>query len=166
MARCSPRAPGFKANQLTKDATSAGSLLDFLHHNATPHPWTIKEPPQTRINKVMLSAPANTGSLSSNRMLISVSILISELCVKNLAPSQFFFRNNCTISKTVYNGGESKKNYIPIHKVLEQPWRHFTSLKLCKCFQVPHPSPRVTATSSRTKANHHWLNHLQTLHTY
>ena len=83
-----------------------------------------------------------------------------------LAPPQFFFRNNCTISETVYSGGESKKNYIPIHKVLEQPWRHFTSLKLCKCFQVPHPSPRVTATSSRTKTNHHWLNHLQTLHTY
>ena len=58
MARCSPRAPGFKANQLTKDATSAGSLLDFLHHNATPHPWKSKNPPQTRINKVMLSAPA------------------------------------------------------------------------------------------------------------
>ena len=30
--------------------------------------------------------------------------------------------------------------YIPIHNVLEQPCRNFTSLKLCKCSQIPHPS--------------------------
>ena len=39
--------------------------------------------------------------------------------------------------------------YIPIHKVLEQPWRHFTSLKLCKCSQIPHPSTRVSSTFCR-----------------
>ena len=63
------------------------------------------------------------------------------------------------------NNGESlKKIYIPIHKVLELPWRHFTSLKLHKCSEIPHPSPRVTSISNRTKTNHCWLNLLQTLH--
>ena len=39
--------------------------------------------------------------------------------------------------------------YISVHKVLEQPWRHFTSLKLWKCSQIPHPSIRVASTSRR-----------------
>ena len=39
--------------------------------------------------------------------------------------------------------------YIPIHKVLEQSWRHFASLKLCKCSQIPHPSTRVSSTFCR-----------------
>ena len=45
--------------------------------------------------------------------------------------------------------------------------KHFTSLKLWKRSQIPQPSPRVTLTlnKSRTKTNHHWLNHLQTLDT-
>ena len=38
---------------------------------------------------------------------------------------------------------------IPIHQVFEQPWRHFTSLKLCKCSQIPHPSTRVSSTFCR-----------------
>ena len=37
------------------------------------------------------------------------------------------------------------------HKVLKQPWRHFTSLKLYKCFQIPQPSSRVISTSNRIK---------------
>ena len=37
------------------------------------------------------------------------------------------------------------------HKVLEQPWRDFTSLKLCQCSQIPQPSSRVTSTSNRIK---------------
>ena len=39
--------------------------------------------------------------------------------------------------------------YVPIHKVLEQPWRYFTSLKLCKCPQIRHPSTRVSSTFCR-----------------
>ena len=56
--------------------------------------------------------------------------------------------------------------YIPIHKVLEKPRKLFTSMKLCKCSQIPHPSTKVVSTSNRTKFKHHWLNHLQTLHTH
>ena len=56
--------------------------------------------------------------------------------------------------------------YILIHKVLQQPWRHFTSLKLCKCSQMPHSSPRVAPTLNTTKINHHWFHHLQTLYTH
>ena len=37
------------------------------------------------------------------------------------------------------------------HKVLKQPWRHFTSLNLYQCSQIPQPSPRVTSTSNRIK---------------
>ena len=37
----------------------------------------------------------------------------------------------------------------PIHKVLEQPRRRFASLKLCKCFQIPHSSTRVSSTFCR-----------------
>ena len=39
--------------------------------------------------------------------------------------------------------------HIPIHKASEQPWRHVTSLKLCKCSQISHPSPKVALTSCR-----------------
>ena len=41
-----------------------------------------------------------------------------------------------------------------IHKVLQQTWRHFTSLKLCKCSQIPLPSPRVTSTYNRNALNY------------
>ena len=61
---------------------------------------------------------------------------------------------------------EHKFHNIPIHKVLEYSWRHFTSLELCKCSQIPRPSPRVASTPNRTKTNHHWLNHQQTLQTH
>ena len=37
------------------------------------------------------------------------------------------------------------------NKVLEQPWRHFTSLKLSHCYKIPQPSHRVTSTSNRIK---------------
>ena len=60
--------------------------------------------------------------------------------------------------------GRAFRFHTPIHKVLEYPWKHFTFLKLCKCSQIPHPSPRVASTHNRTKTNHHQLNHLQTLH--
>ena len=39
--------------------------------------------------------------------------------------------------------------YGPIHKALEWPWRHFPSLKLCKCSQIPHPSTIVASNSRR-----------------
>ena len=55
------------------------------------------------------------------------------------------------------------KAFASILKVLEYCWRHFTYLKLYKCFQILHPSPRVTSTLNRTKINYHWLNHLQAL---
>ena len=32
-----------------------------------------------------------------------------------------------------------------------EPLSHFTSLKLCKCSQIPHPSPRIASTPNRTK---------------
>ena len=37
------------------------------------------------------------------------------------------------------------------HKVLEQSWRHFTSLTLYQYSQIAQPSPRVTSTSNRIK---------------
>ena len=52
--------------------------------------------------------------------------------------------------------------YIPIHKVLERPWRNFTFLKLCKCYQIPPTPLRTASTPNKTKINHNWLNHLQT----
>ena len=56
------------------------------------------------------------------------------------------------------------KFYISIHKVLELPWRYFTPMKLSKCCQFLHPSPKVASTPNRTKTNHPSLNHLETLH--
>ena len=40
---------------------------------------------------------------------------------------------------------------IHIYKVFKWPWRHFTSLKLCKCSQIPYPSAKVSSTSNITK---------------
>ena len=59
-----------------------------------------------------------------------------------------------------------KKFSTPIHKILKETWKHLTSLKLWKRSQIPHPSPRVASISNRTKTNHHWLNHQQTIHVY
>ena len=39
--------------------------------------------------------------------------------------------------------------YIPIHKVLEWLWRHFTSLNLCKCSQIPHPELHQTPVAQK-----------------
>ena len=57
---------------------------------------------------------------------------------------------------------QHSKLYIPVLKVLEYCWRHFTYLKLYKCSQIPHPSPRVASVPNRTKTNRYWLNHLYT----
>ena len=43
------------------------------------------------------------------------------------------------------------RSYIPIHKALEQPCRHFTSRKRCKCYQSSHPSLRVASTPNKQK---------------
>ena len=44
-------------------------------------------------------------------------------------------------------------------------WKHFTCLKLWKCSQISHTSPRLESIPNRTKTNHHWLNDLQPTHT-
>ena len=62
--------------------------------------------------------------------------------------------------------GRAFRFYIPIYKVLEQTWKYFTSLKLCKCSQIPHSLPRIVSTPNRTKTNHHQLNHRQTTRTH
>ena len=36
----------------------------------------------------------------------------------------------------------------------------------CASVQIPHPSLWVAWNPNKTKTNHHWLNHLQTLHTH
>ena len=53
--------------------------------------------------------------------------------------------------------------YMPIYKILEYPWRHFTSLKLCNYSQILYPSLRVAITPNRLKTNHYWLNLLNLL---
>ena len=70
-------------------------------------------------------------------------------------------RNLATHMIWIWRCEESKKILYTIHNFLEQPWRHFTSLKLYKCSQIPLTSTRVTSISSNKK-NSHWLNHLQT----
>ena len=47
--------------------------------------------------------------------------------------------------------GRVLRLYVPIHKILEQPWRYFTSLKLCNCYQIPPPSLRVPSTPNKKK---------------
>ena len=77
-------------------------------------------------------------------------------------------RTYCYNHYTMFNTQDDREGvlnfYISISKVLEQSWRAFTSLKLCKCSQNPHPVYRQHQTP--TKTNHHLLNHLQTLHTH
>ena len=52
---------------------------------------------------------------------------------------------------------------VTIFVVLEKPWRHFTTLKLCKCSQIPNPSHRIAPTANLTKTNCRWLNLLYIL---
>ena len=56
--------------------------------------------------------------------------------------------------------------FCSIQKVLEQLWKYFTFLKLCKCSWMLHPLPTVASTPIGTKTNHHWFYHLQVLHTH
>ena len=56
------------------------------------------------------------------------------------------------VTTTIISSTATEKSHnisIPIHKVLEQPWRHFVSLKQWKCFQIPNPSTRVSSTFCR-----------------
>ena len=56
--------------------------------------------------------------------------------------------------------------FCSIQKVLEQLWRYFTFLKLCKCSWMLHPLPTVASTPIGTKTNHHWfLSSSSTPHT-
>ena len=73
-----------------------------------------------------------------------------------------------TGSKHKFNKGIIE-NWSPIEFKLGFPGLRIRShnhqlLKLCKCSQIPLPPPRVASASNRTKTNHHWLSHLQTLH--
>ena len=56
------------------------------------------------------------------------------------------------VTATILSSAATEKSHnilTPIHKVLEQPRRRFASLKLCKCFQIPHSSTRVSSTFCR-----------------
>ena len=56
--------------------------------------------------------------------------------------------------------------FCSIQKVLEQLWRYFTFLKLCKCSWMLHPLPTVASTPIGTKTKHHWfLSSSSTPHT-
>ena len=55
------------------------------------------------------------------------------------------------------NNGREPQNFIyPSIKSWNNPGN--IPLKLCKCSQIPHSSPRVASTSNRTKTNHYWLS--------
>ena len=56
--------------------------------------------------------------------------------------------------------------YISINKVLEQPWRYFTSRILCKCSWTLHPLPREASTSPlalSSASTPHTLNYITPL---
>ena len=55
--------------------------------------------------------------------------------------------------------------YLPFQKVLEQPWIHSTSLKLCRSSQIPPSSSRVASAFNRTKPTTIGLIISHTLHT-
>ena len=54
------------------------------------------------------------------------------------------------------NGREPQNFKYPSIKSCNNPGN--IPLKLCKCSQIPHSSPRVASTSNRTKTNHYWLS--------
>ena len=51
--------------------------------------------------------------------------------------------------------GRVLRFYIPIHNLLEKPWRHFTTMKLCKCYQLPSLITQISINPHKTKTNHH-----------
>ena len=56
------------------------------------------------------------------------------------------------VTTTILSSAATENSHnilIAIHKFLEQPWRHFTSLELCKCSQFPGPWTRVSSTFCR-----------------
>ena len=82
-------------------------------------------------------------------LFLNLSEVIQENLGLYLPPnSPDLHQNNkmksCTIPALSFPRNEN-------HKVLKQRWRHFTSLKLCQCSQIPQPPPRVTSTFNRMK---------------
>ena len=66
----------------------------------------------------------------------------------------------CFLIILIYTKDKTKRRNLGL-----TPRHHFTSLKLYKCFQIPHPSTRVVSTPNTRRTSHHWFNHLQVLHT-
>ena len=52
---------------------------------------------------------------------------------------------------STYSVKGSLKVFILIFTVLEQSWRPFASLKLCKCSQNPHPASRVASNLNKNQ---------------
>ena len=82
-------------------------------------------------------------------LFLNLSEVIQENLGLYLPPnSPDLHQNNkmksCTIPALSFPRNEN-------HKVLKQRWRHFTSLKLCQCSQIPQPPPKVTSTFNRMK---------------
>ena len=69
------------------------------------------------------------------------------------------FDSACILILLIYTKRKAKRWNLWL-----TPCPHFPSLKLCKCSQISHPSPRIASTPNRTKTNHHWINHPQILH--
>ena len=82
-------------------------------------------------------------------LFLNLSEVIQENLGLSLPPnSPDLHQNNkmksCSIPAPSFPRNEN-------HKVLKQRWRHFTSLKLCQCSQIPQPPPKVTSTFNRMK---------------
>ena len=67
---------------------------------------------------------------------------------------RIYSHNNQTIFNSLWWG--VLNFYIRIIKVLEQSWRPFTSLKLCKGSQISHPASRVASNTNKIQPPFAW----------
>ena len=84
--------------------------------------------------------------------------------IENWLPTEFNFPPITTALCSTTNGESLMVLYTHPYS-LGTTLEIFTSRKLCKWYQIPHPSLRIAWTPNKTKTNHHWLNRLQALHT-
>ena len=64
----------------------------------------------------------------------------------SLGSHKVILESPCLLVLFIYMKHKTKKLNLGLTK-----WLHFTSLKLCTCSQITHPSPRVASTPNRTK---------------
>ena len=140
------------------DRRKASSLISSRDHCQRSSPSRISDTPRAGFEPVQ--------NLSSGFVEWSCAVVIITTPRRHNVKVRNFLQNYMVDKNAIYgfNTGRTLQSYcsLSMSAMCTQGliytlslgitgWKHFICLKLCKCSQISHPSPRVESTPSKTK---------------